>query len=37
MAGERGLPVADMALHAAQNEHRIEYGEVVVLDCLSFS
>jgi alpha-ribazole phosphatase len=35
LAGERGLSLADTALYAAQNEHKIAYGEVVVLDCQS--
>jgi alpha-ribazole phosphatase len=35
MAAELGLSLADMALHAAQNEHRIAYGELVMLDCQS--
>lgn len=33
LAGERELSLADTALYAAQNEHKIAYGEVVVLDC----
>jgi alpha-ribazole phosphatase len=37
LAGERGLSLADTALYAAQNEHKIAYGEVVVLDCRSAS
>lgn len=37
LAAERGLSLADTALYAAQNEHKIAYGEVVVLDCRSAS
>lgn len=33
LADERGLPLADMALHAAQKAHRIDYGEVLIVDC----
>lgn len=33
LACQRGLPPAEMALHAARLPHTIAYGELIVLDC----
>lgn len=30
---QRGLPLADLALHAGRTAHKIDYGEVIVIDC----
>jgi alpha-ribazole phosphatase len=33
LACQNAVPLAEMALYAAQSRHKIAYGEVVVLDC----
>jgi len=33
LACQRALPLAEMALYAAQTRHEIGYGEVILLDC----
>ncbi|MES2538501.1 MAG: histidine phosphatase family protein [Pseudomonadota bacterium] len=33
LACQRGLPLADMALHAGRTAHKIDYGEVMIIDC----
>lgn len=33
LACQRGLTLAELALHAAQARHQIAYGEMIVLDC----
>ena len=33
LACQRGLTLAELALHAAQARHQIAYGEMIVIDC----
>jgi alpha-ribazole phosphatase len=33
LACQRGLPLAEMARYAAQTRHKVEYGELLILDC----